>query len=76
MLLYGIRWSDIPPSGQAAINGFAQTHKVLIWDADSTGSQQWTTFIHPFSDTASGVLESSAAQPTSTSSNTPSQSVP
>jgi hypothetical protein len=54
VLLYGIRWSDISPTGQAAINTFAHTHKVLIWDADATGSQQWTTFIHPFSDTASG----------------------
>jgi hypothetical protein len=53
-ILYGIRWSDIPASGQAAINTFAATHKVLIWDADDTGSQHFSTFIHPFSDASSG----------------------
>ena len=53
VLLYGIRWSDISTSGQAAINAFAATHKVLIWDSDSTGSQHYSTFIHPFSQTAS-----------------------
>jgi hypothetical protein len=54
VLLYAIRWSDIPSSGQAAINTFARTHKVLIWTSDATGSQQWTTFVHPFSSIASG----------------------
>jgi hypothetical protein len=54
VILYGIRWSDISASGHAAINAFAATHKVLIWDSDSTGSQQYPTFIHPFSDMASG----------------------
>lgn len=53
-ILYGIRWSDISASGQAAINAFAATHKVLIWDADGTGSQNYSTFIHPFSDLSSG----------------------
>ena len=53
-ILYGLRWSDIPASGQAAINAFAATHKVLIWDADGTGSQNYSTFIHPFSDLSSG----------------------
>ncbi len=54
LILYGIRWSDISASGQAAINAFARTHKVIIWDADDTGSQSYSTFLHPFSDTASG----------------------
>lgn len=54
VLFYGIRWSDIPTSAQAAINTFARTHKVVIWGSDATGSQQWTTFIHPFSEIASG----------------------
>lgn len=54
VMLYGIRWSDISASGQAAINAFAATHKVLIWDADGTGPQNYSTFIHPFSDQSSG----------------------
>ena len=53
-ILYGIRWSDIPASAQAAINAFAATHKVLIWDSDDTGPQSYATFIHPFSVAASG----------------------
>ena len=53
-ILYGIRWSDLSSSGQAAFNAFAATHKVLIWDADGTGSQSYSTFIHPFSDLSSG----------------------
>jgi hypothetical protein len=53
-ILYGIRWSDIPSSGRAAINAFAVTHKVMIWDADGTGPQNYSNFIHPFSDLASG----------------------
>jgi len=52
-ILYGIRWSDFSATAQAAINAFATTHKVLIWDSDSTGSQHYSTFIHPFSKTAS-----------------------
>jgi hypothetical protein len=54
VILYGIRWSDFSASRQAAINSFAATHKVLIWDSDGTGSQHYSTFIHPFSDLASG----------------------
>lgn len=54
VLLYGIRWSDIPSGGQAAINAFAATHKVVIWDADATGPQEYSTFIHPFSTLSSG----------------------
>jgi hypothetical protein len=54
VVLYGIRWREIPTSGQAAINAFAATHKVMIWDADGTGPQNYSNFIHPFSDLASG----------------------
>jgi hypothetical protein len=54
VLLYGIRWSDIPASGQAAINAFAATHKVLIWDSDDTGAQAYGNFVHPFSTLSSG----------------------
>jgi hypothetical protein len=54
LILYGIRWSDIPSSGQAAINAFAATHKVVIWDADATGAQSYSNFVHPFSTLASG----------------------
>ncbi len=54
VILYGIRWRDISTSGQAAINAFAATHKVMIWDSDDTGSQTYATFIHPFSETSSG----------------------
>jgi hypothetical protein len=53
-ILYGIRWADISASGQAAINAFAKTHKVLIWDSDDTGSQHYASFIHPFSEQSSG----------------------
>jgi hypothetical protein len=53
VILYGLRWSDLSSTGQAAINAFAAKHKVLIWDSDSTGSQHYSTFIHPFSQTAS-----------------------
>jgi len=54
VLLYGIRWSDIPPTGQAAINAFAATHKVVIWDSDDTGPQTYSGFVHPFTTLASG----------------------
>jgi hypothetical protein len=54
VFLYGIRWSDIPAAGQAAINAFAATHKVVIWDSDDTGAQAYSSFIHPFSTLASG----------------------
>lgn len=53
-ILYGIRWNDIPASGRAAINAFAATHKVMIWDSDGTGSQSYAGFLHPFSDLSSG----------------------
>jgi hypothetical protein len=54
VLLYGIRWSDIPSAGQTAINAFAATHKVVIWDADDTGAQTYSGFVHPFSTLSSG----------------------
>ena len=54
VLLYGIRWSDLSASAQAAINAFAATGKVLIWDSDDTGPQNYATFVHPFSTAASG----------------------
>jgi hypothetical protein len=54
VILYGIRWSDISISAQAAINEFATTHKVLIWDSDGTGAQTYSTFVHPFSTLSSG----------------------
>ena len=54
VFLYGIRWSDIPATGQAAINAFAATHKVVIWDADDTGAQAYSNFVHAFSTLASG----------------------
>jgi hypothetical protein len=54
VILYGIRWSDIPASAQAAINAFAQTGKVVIWDSDDTGSQNYSSFIHPFTTASSG----------------------
>lgn len=57
VILYGIRWSDISVPGQAAINAFAATHKVVIWDADATGAQTYTSFVHPFSTVASGQAE-------------------
>ena len=54
VILYGIRWSDLSASAQQAVNAFAKTGKVLIWDADDTGPQAYSTFIHPFSTRASG----------------------
>lgn len=54
VILYGYRWGDLSSTAQQAIDAFAQTHKVLIWDADDTGSQSYSTFVHPFSTTASG----------------------
>ena len=53
VILYGIRWNTISASGQAALNTFAATHKVMIWDADGTGAQDYSTFIQPFSTLAS-----------------------
>ena len=54
VILYGIRWSDISTSGQAAINDFAAKHKVVIWDSDATEAQDYANFVHPFSTLSSG----------------------
>lgn len=54
ILLYGIGWSDLSASAQQAIDTFAATGKVLIWDSDDTGPQNYGTFVHPFSTDASG----------------------
>jgi hypothetical protein len=54
VFLYGIRWSDLSGSAQQAIDSFAATRKVVIWDADDTGTQNYGTFVHPFSTDASG----------------------
>jgi hypothetical protein len=54
VILYGLQWQTLSSSAQAAINQFAQTGKVIIWDADSTGPQDYGTFVHPFSTAASG----------------------
>jgi hypothetical protein len=54
VLLYGIRWTDLSTAAQQAINSFAATGKVVIWDSDDTGPQNFATFVHPFSDDASG----------------------
>jgi len=53
VVLYGIRWSTISASGQAALNTFAATHKVIIWDSDNTGAQNYNSFIRPFATLAS-----------------------
>ena len=53
VILYGLRWNTISASGQAALNTFAATHKVLIWDSDGTGAQNYGTFVQPFSTLAS-----------------------
>ena len=60
VLLYGIRWSDLSASAQQAIDTFAATGKVVIWDADGTGPQTYGTFVHPFSTDASGQHEGAA----------------
>jgi len=54
VILYGMRWDKLSPTAQQAINTFAATGKVVIWDSDDTGAQSYATFIHPFSDAASG----------------------
>ncbi len=54
VVLYGTRWSDLPAGVQSALNAFARTGKLLIWDSDGTGAQNYDTFLHPFSTSASG----------------------
>jgi hypothetical protein len=53
-VLYGVRWRRLSPAAQTALNDFARTHKLLVWDADSTGAQDYATFLHPFATIASG----------------------
>src|SRR5262249_10903333 len=63
VVLWGARWDDarLSAASRAALNAFAETHKVVIWDADSTtGGAVFSTppsfadFIHPFTEVASG----------------------
>jgi hypothetical protein len=54
IILYGLRWNDLPAEAQAAINQFARTGKVVIWDADATGPQDYASFVHPFATSATG----------------------
>jgi hypothetical protein len=53
VILYGLRWNTISAGGQAALNAFAAKHKVIIWDSDGTGAQNYSTFVQPFSTLAS-----------------------
>jgi hypothetical protein len=53
IVLYGQHWSDLSGAVQGAINDFSRTHKVIIWDADSTGAQDYGSFAIPFSTLAS-----------------------
>ncbi len=54
VVVYGLRYGDLSSSEQAAINDFAKTGKVIIWDADSTGAQDYAGFVHPFTTQSSG----------------------
>ncbi len=54
VVIYGLRYGDLSSSEQAAINDFAKTGKVIIWDADSTGAQDYSGFVHPFTTQSSG----------------------
>jgi len=63
VVLWGTRWDDVrlTADARAALNTFAQTHKIVIWDADSTtGGAVFSTppsfadFLHPFAEVASG----------------------
>jgi hypothetical protein len=58
VLLYGVDWSGLSAAQQAAVNQFALTGKVVIWDADAVlpegGEGDYTTFIHPFRTNATG----------------------
>ncbi len=53
MILYGLRWNTLSANQQSAINTFAVTHKVMIWDSDGTGAQDYGTFVQPFTTLAS-----------------------
>jgi hypothetical protein len=54
VVLYGLRWNTLSANAQLAINTFAATRKVMIWDSDDTGPQTYANFIYPFTDAASG----------------------
>lgn len=60
VVLYGVRWDDPRlASDRPALAAFAQTHKLLIWDADSTveagqPNSFGPPFPYPFSEYASG----------------------
>lgn len=54
VLLYGIRWSDLSATAHQAIDVFARTGKVLIWDSDGTGAQNYSGFVRAFSTSTSG----------------------
>lgn len=58
VVVYGARWTSMPQAARDAINAFALTGKVIIWDADGTAdqntSQDYSTFVHPFTEQASG----------------------
>jgi hypothetical protein len=56
VVVYGVRWGDLSSSEQSAIGDFAKTGKVIIWDADSTGAQDYGSFVHPFSTKSSGAV--------------------
>jgi hypothetical protein len=69
-ILYGVRWDDVRISAadRAALNAYAQTHKLIIWDADSTTTtsspkvgrpdvrepSSFADFLYPFGEVASG----------------------
>ena len=59
VVVYGLRWGDLSSSEQAAIDAFAKTGKVIIWDADSTGAQNYSSFVHPFTTKSSGAKSGS-----------------
>lgn len=59
VVVYGTRWSDLSSSEHAAIDAFAKTGKVIIWDADSTGAQDYSSFVHPFTTKSSGAKSGS-----------------
>jgi hypothetical protein len=72
LIIYGVRWDSFDPSEQAAINAFAQTHKVVIWDSDSTigkpiggvpQSRSYGTYAVPFTVYASGGQKTDATPP-------------
>lgn len=60
VMIYGLRWNTLSSDAQQAINDFAKTGKVIIWDSDATGPQDYSTFVHAFSTRASGEYGSKA----------------